>query len=180
MKLTKYECLFWVTSVLSDLQRHWKGETPFWLLSKVCEPENGGLRRSLRWTGRLGVLWFMGSQRVGHDWATELNWTDRSLKVKVIVAQSCPTLCDPMNCSQPDSFVHGILHAGILEWVAISFSRGTSWPRDWTVWVTREAEKRAKSNTTKSSACNWLPASVGIPAISFPLAGIPETWALHQ
>ena len=28
------------------------------------------------WTGRLGVLWFMGSQRVGHDWATELNWTD--------------------------------------------------------------------------------------------------------
>ena len=75
---------------------------PFWLLSKVCEPENGGLHRSL--------------------------------KVKVIVAQSCPTLCDLMNCSQPDSFVHGLLQARLLEWVAISFSRGTSWPRDW-IWI---------------------------------------------
>ena len=40
--------------------------------------------------------------------------------------QSCPTLCDPMNCSPPGSSVHGILQASILEWVAISFSRGSS------------------------------------------------------
>ena len=33
------------------------------------------------WTGRPGVLWFMGSQRVGHDWATELNWTDRNCTI---------------------------------------------------------------------------------------------------
>ena len=39
------------------------------------------------------------------------------------VAQSCPTLCDPMDCSLPSSSVHGILQARILEWVAISFSR---------------------------------------------------------
>ena len=38
--------------------------------------------------------------------------------------QSCPPLCDPMDSSLPDSFVHGILQARILEWVAISFSRG--------------------------------------------------------
>ena len=38
----------------------------------------------------------------------------------------CPTLCDPMDCSQPDSSVDGILQARILEWVAISFSRGSS------------------------------------------------------
>ena len=38
--------------------------------------------------------------------------------------QSCPTLCDPMDCSPPGSSVHGILQARILEWVAISFSRG--------------------------------------------------------
>ena len=44
--------------------------------------------------------------------------------------QSCPTLCDPMDCSSPGSFVHGILQARILEWVAISFSRGSSPPRD--------------------------------------------------
>ena len=52
------------------------------------------------------------------------------------VAQSCPTLCNPMDCrSIPCSSVHGILQARILEWVAISFSRGSSWPRDRT-WVT--------------------------------------------
>ena len=41
------------------------------------------------------------------------------------VAQSCPTLCDPVNCSPSGSSVHGILQARILDWVAISFSRGS-------------------------------------------------------
>ena len=45
--------------------------------------------------------------------------------------QLCLTLCDPMNCSPPDSSVHWILQARILEWVAIASSRGSSWPRDW-------------------------------------------------
>ena len=44
-------------------------------------------------------------------------------------AQSCPTLCDPMDCSLPGSSVHGIFQARILEWVAISISRGSSQPR---------------------------------------------------
>jgi len=44
--------------------------------------------------------------------------------------QSCPTLCDPTDCSPPGSSVHGILQARILEWVAISFSRASSRPRD--------------------------------------------------
>ena len=48
------------------------------------------------------------------------------------VAQSCPTFCDLMDCSPPGSSVHGILQAKILEWVAISFSRGPSQPRNWT------------------------------------------------
>ena len=48
------------------------------------------------------------------------------------VAQSCPTLRDPLDCSPPGSSVHGILQARILEWVAISFSRGSSQPRDQT------------------------------------------------
>ena len=46
------------------------------------------------------------------------------------VAQSCPTLCDPVDCSPPDSSIHGILQARVLEWVAISFSRGSFRPRD--------------------------------------------------
>ena len=44
--------------------------------------------------------------------------------------QSCLTLCNPMDCSLTGSSVHGILQAGIQEWVAISFSSGSSWPRD--------------------------------------------------
>ena len=44
-------------------------------------------------------------------------------------AQLCPTLCDPVDCSLPSSSVHGIFRAGILEWVAISYSKGSSWPR---------------------------------------------------
>ena len=43
--------------------------------------------------------------------------------VKVLVTQSCLTLCDPMDYSLPGSSAHGILQARILEWVAISFSR---------------------------------------------------------
>ena len=48
----------------------------------------------------------------------------------VLVAQSCPTFCNPMDCSPPGSSVPGILQARILEWVAISSSRGSSWRTD--------------------------------------------------
>ena len=56
--------------------------------------------------------------------------TKDSLKVKVLVVQSCSTLCDPMDCSPSKSSVHGILQARILEWVAFPFSRGSFPPRD--------------------------------------------------
>ena len=46
------------------------------------------------------------------------------------VAQSCPTLCNPMDCSLQGCSVHGIFQARVLEWVVISFSRGSSQPRD--------------------------------------------------
>ena len=71
------------------------------------------------------------------------------------VAQSCPTLCDPMDCSLPVSSFHGIFQATVLEWVAISFSRASSRPRDptrmshivgrrFTVWATREVRDYIK------------------------------------
>ena len=47
----------------------------------------------------------------------------------MLVAQSCLTLCDAMDCSLPGSSVHEIFQARILEWVAISFSRGSYQPR---------------------------------------------------
>ena len=54
------------------------------------------------------------------------------LNMKVLVAQSCSTLLDPMDYSLPGNPIHGILQARILEWVAISFSRASSQPRDLT------------------------------------------------
>ena len=58
----------------------------------------------------------------------------------MLVAQSCPTLCDPMDCDPPGSSVHGILQARILEWLAVPFSRGSPWPRDQT-WVSCNADR---------------------------------------
>ena len=52
----------------------------------------------------------------------DLEFILRQWKVSVQVAQLCPTLCDPMDCSLPVSSVHGISQTRILEWVAISFS----------------------------------------------------------
>ena len=89
-----------------------------------------------RWwqTGKPGMLQSMGSQRVGHDWATELNWRWKWSEI----THSCPTLYNPMDCSPPGSSIHGIFEARILEWVAISFSRGSSQTGDRT-WVSRIA-----------------------------------------
>ena len=75
-----------------------------------------------------------------------------SMKSESEVAQLCPTLCDPMDCSPPGPSVPGIFQARVLEWVAISFSRRSSQPRDqtqvsctagrrFTLWATREAHK---------------------------------------
>ena len=69
------------------------------------------------------------------------------------VAQSCLTLCDPMDCSLPGFPVHGIFQARIPEWVSISFSRRSSRPRDWTqvscvvgrqftIWATKEVPQQ--------------------------------------
>ena len=60
--------------------------------------------------------------------------------VKVKVAQLCPTLCNSVDCSPPGSSVHGILQTRILEWVAIPFSRGSSWPKDQTWSPTLQAD----------------------------------------
>ena len=83
------------------------------------------------------------------------------MRVKVLLIQARATLCNLMDCSQPESSVHGILQARILQWVATPFARGSSWPRDqnWvsctaggflTTWATRKAlwEMRLHSKQT--------------------------------
>ena len=79
------------------------------------------------------------------------------------VAKSCPTLCDPVDYSTTGSSIHGILQARVLEWVAISFSRGSSWPRDRTqvsripgrcfnLWATREAQRKATPKNVQTTS----------------------------
>ena len=85
------------------------------------------------------------------------DWDNSSLHCFNLInsVESRLTLCDPMDYSSPGSSVHGILWARILEWVAIPFSRGSSWLRDrsevsctasrfFTVWATREAPSRSR------------------------------------
>ena len=121
-----------------------------------CEAAKSGweLRPCGIQTGNTRVL----SMNGGHypQWAQPVLPCQEQLQGPVLslseseVAQSCPTLCDSTDCSLPGFSVHGIFQARILEWAAISFSRGSSRPRDqtqvsrtvgrhFTVWTTREA-----------------------------------------
>ena len=65
----------------------------------------------------------------------------RGCKQASEVAQSCPTICNPMDCSLPGFSIHGILQVRILEWVTSSFSRGSSRPWDRS-WVSRIGGRR--------------------------------------
>ena len=67
-------------------------------------------------------------QVLGTGWSVTHDSCTRESESEV--TQSCPTLCDLMDCSLPGSSLHGIVQAKILEWIAISFSRGSSRPRD--------------------------------------------------
>ena len=91
------------------------------------------------------------------------------LLVMVLVTQSCPTLCNPMDCSPPGCSVHGILQARKLQWVAISFPRGSSQPRDqtwvsciagrfFTIWATRyllETSLYPSNSTYTNTSATW-------------------------
>ena len=85
----------------------------------------------------------------------------------VLVTQSCPTLCDPMDCSPPGSSVHGILQAKMLEWVTIP-SRGSSLPSDWT-------QVSYSLQPEPPQMIKNLPAILGDPGL-IPESGRVRTW----
>ena len=95
------------------------------------------------------------------------------------VAQSCPTLCHPVDCSLLGSSIHEILQARILEWAAISFTRGSSQPRDWTrvshiagrcftLWATRVVITYFQFNSVPQS-CPTLCDPVDCSMPGFPV-----------
>ena len=205
------------------------------------------------WTGRPGVLRFMGSQRVGHDWATDLIWSECQisrkrkiatsgnnlfwfwfeyflpilckpqkkwdwsgclnyvlaiLKVELThsnsttnkgagegeVAQLCPTLCNPVDCNLPSFSIFGILQAKILEWVSISFSRGSSRPRDrarvsciggrcFNLWATREAPTTYKVMSKWSivrKAVLWVVNKLTYTSVQFSCSVVSDPLQPHE
>ena len=100
------------------------------------------------------IPWIWATVRGDAKSQTQMKWLSMHYIVHTMwkkeseVAQSCPTLCDTMDCSLPG--FHGIFQARVPGWVVISFSRGSSQPRDrtqvcrtagrgFTLWATREA-----------------------------------------
>ena len=97
--------------------------------------------RSWWWTGKPGILHSMGSQRVGHDWATELNWIEKGSENHLMLPnsclqrviwgwsymcaakslQSCPTLCDPIDSSPPGSLTLGFSRQ--KHWSGLPFGK---------------------------------------------------------
>ena len=140
-----FVCLF-VFPLMGKVE--WGGDPVYWSLGLyfcfVCCLDEASCT---------GCYWWLGDARsciqvVSFVWKVKVKESE--------VAQSCPTLCDPVECSPPGSSVHGTLQARILEWVAISFSRGSSQPRDWTqvsriagrrfnLWATGEVQLRILS-----------------------------------
>jgi len=76
----------------------------------------------------------------------EVKWSE--------VTQSCPTLCDPMGCSSPGSSLHGIIQTTVLEWCAISFTRGSFRPRDRTQ-VSHIPGRRFNLRATREAQLSW-------------------------
>ena len=112
--------------------------------------------------------WFLGSFGITvlYNWHL-LKSIFLFLVVVELVAQLCPTVCDPVNCSPPGSSVHGILQARILEWIAIPFSRWSSQPRDqiqvswtagrfFTIWATWEALQDLLKQSLAPLQTSWV------------------------
>ena len=92
----------------------------------VWNVQNRQVSGDRRWTHGSGA-----EEGENEEWVTAPGYR-ASLRWCVCVLSCVPALCNPMDCSLPGSSLHGILQARILEWVAISFSRESSQPRDQT------------------------------------------------
>ena len=126
-------------------------------------PWHGPLERHPTPAGRgLASRWWSPLRAVLQGTAPHCALTPEREKERE-VAQLCPTLCNPMGRSLPGSSVHGIFQTRILEWVAISFSRGSSRPRDrtlvsciagrrFTVWTTRESQSGSETCSVVSDS----------------------------
>ena len=128
MVLSKYSYSTWMES--QNISSLWLFRHSRWIMAQ--KKENLVIILSLN----MSITLCLKALSTGSEWVKSLS------------------LWDPVDCSPPGSSVHWILQARILEWVAISFSRGSSRPRDWTqvsriagrrfnLWATREPSPKA-------------------------------------
>ena len=114
------------------------------------EDERFPLQKKKKWS------WDSGPGLSNDREITLTHWPPGCGSMSALVAQLCPALCDPIDCSSPGSCVHGILRDRMPEWFAVFFSRGSFWPRDqtlvshiagmfFTVWVSRENPQDEKT-----------------------------------
>ena len=175
-------------------QLHRGGGSDDWAKSGGVGDRTAGMEESNLFIGS-GGTWVRGF--LGDSWDLGVWWghfSEVSNCCYCLVAQSCPTLCSPVGCSLPGSSVLGISQTKILEWVAISFSRRSSWTRDWTLifcigsrFFTTEPlgiqstfiraggnvkKKLPCGSDSKESAC-----SVGHPSLSpGSVHGVAKSW----
>ena len=126
----------------SNKARHSKGHCDdYGKVRIVCENYKTGPRTNISWICVFiqdfnlpkGTQKYIAKSNLSNAKPIYFKWSE----VKVLVTQPCLTICSPMDCSFPGSSVHRILQARILEWVAISNSRGSSQPREqtWVSWI---------------------------------------------
>ena len=118
------EWVAYLFSSKSSRPRNWTGVSCFtsWATKKVPDLQSGTI---INMHGFKPEKWSILQIKFGKQILPFFFF-----KVKVLIAQSCLTLWDPMDHSPSGSSVHGIVQARILEWVTIPFSRGFFWPRD--------------------------------------------------
>ena len=132
-----------------------------------CKNAHGSFVWTGMWDIPLGHHWTLASKYP--EFVKQTSWDTRVPVFMCSVAQLCLTLRNSMNCSPPGSSVHGILQAGILEWVDMSSFRGSSWPRGWTFvsyvscigrWVLYPLSHKCMSVQNKINVLYLNPSSV--------------------
>ena len=149
-------------------------------------PENGGLLFS-----KSPLSSRLGGRAWIHLWISYfytllpqlLIWSKKSVSCSVM-----SDFCDPRDCSSPGSAVHGIPQARILEWVAISFSRGSSWPRDQTLAFRIAHLKYSENNSNSLQSCypvlneiihTKVLVAQSCPTLCSPIHGSPPGSSVH-
>ena len=143
--------IFFISVVIFTMWKQREPSSGSWMQGYVLHMLTLSLIRCMTWRNCSD---FSNTDFFPCVWMSEImmlaSYKERKRKKESEVAQSCLTLCDPMDCRLSGSSVHGIFQARVLEWIAISFSRGSSRPRNQT-WVSCIAGRRFTDWATREA-----------------------------